>query len=361
MRATSVMWSPGHHAPHVCLRTMTHGGEIPESLRNQVIGMRLANAKFPQIAATLNINLNTVKTIYYRYEETGDCASAPRSGAPKKLTQRDLVHIERHVRHDREQRRQPLGEIILDLNLPVSESTLKRALVHDLGMGHRIERKTPWLSKAQKAARLKFAKEHISWGLEEWRCVLFTDEMSMQMGPNQGKIYVWRYPEEEYLEDCCGATVIPGFEKVKVWGGMRYGELSELVIMPEKEGGGKLNAKEYCEVIMDGELLDFWMRSMENVGYVLVMEDGAPYHRGVATTRRKEYEAMGWIGWGSGTWLSNSPDLNLIENLWHVLRSNIRKRKRQSRNQKEMIQALQEKWKKLNMSVIYALIDNISK
>ena len=243
MRAASVMWSPGHHASRVCLRTMSRGGEIPESLRNQVVGMRLVNAKFPQIAATLNINLNTVKKIYYRYEETGDCASAPRSGAPKKLTQRDLVHIERHVRHDREQRRQPLREIILDLNLPVSESTLRRALIHDLGMKYRIERKTPWLSKTQKAARLKFAKEHISWGLKEWRRVLFTDEMSMQTGPNQGKIYVWRYPEEEYLEDCCDATVIPGFEKVKVWDGMRYGELSELVIMPEKEEEGKLNAK----------------------------------------------------------------------------------------------------------------------
>ena len=145
------------------------------------------------------------------------------------------------------------------------------------------------------------------------------------------------------MEDCCDATVIPGFEKVKVWGDMRYGESSELMIMPEKKGERKLNAKEYCEVIMDDELLDFWMRSMEDVGYVLVMEDGAPYHRGVATRRRKEYEVMGWIGWGPGTWPSNSPDLNPIENLWHVLHSNIRKRKHQPRNQKEMIQVLQEK------------------
>ena len=201
-----------------------------------------------------------------------------------------------------------MADIIFDLNLPVSESTLKRALVYDLGMGHRIERKTPWLSKAQKAARLKFAREHISWDLEEWRGVLFTDEMSMQTGPNQGRIYVWRYPEEEYLEDCCGATVVPGFAKVKVWGGMRYGELSELVVMPEKEGGGKLNAQEYFDVIMDGELLDFWMKSMEDVGYVLVMEDGAPYQKGAATKRRKEYENMGWIGWGPGTWPSNSSE-----------------------------------------------------
>jgi hypothetical protein len=38
---------------------------------------------------------------------------------------------------------------------------------------------------------------------------------------------------------------------------------------------------------------------------------------------------MGGIGWGPGTWPSSSPDLNPIKNLWHILRGNIRKRKRQ--------------------------------
>ena len=103
---------------------MPRGPEVSEAIRNQVVGMRRVNATFPQIASILNIDPDTAKKIYYRWEETGDCASAPRSGAPKKLTQRDLIHIEHHVRHDREQRRQQLGEIIFDLNLPVSVWTL---------------------------------------------------------------------------------------------------------------------------------------------------------------------------------------------------------------------------------------------
>lgn len=38
-------------------------------------------------------------------------------------------------------------------------------------------------------------------------------------------------------------TVIAGFEKAKIWGGMSYGALSELVILPENKGDEKLNAK----------------------------------------------------------------------------------------------------------------------
>ena len=174
--------------------------------------------------------------------------------------------------------------------------------------------------------------------------------------PNSGRKYVWRYPEEEYKEDCCGATVIPGFEKVKIWGAIWCGKLSKLIIFEETGSQGKMNAEMYLSLIMDGEMFDFWLEGMEDRGYLLMMEDGAPYHQGVATVRRKELEQVGWIGWGPGTWPSSSPDLNPIENLWHVLKSNMRKRKHLPRTRKELIVDLQEEWKKLDVNMVNNLI-----
>ena len=59
---------------------------------------------------------------------------------------------------------------------------------------------------------------------------------------------------------------------------------------------------------------------------------------------------------GLGTWPANSPDLNPIENLWHIIRSNIRKRKTQPQNKKELEIALMEEWKKLDIEIINTLI-----
>ena len=134
-----------------------------------------------------------------------------------------------------------------------------------IGLGHRIERKKPHLTLKQKEARLKFAKKYITWSNEEWERVVYSDEMSVQTDNIQSQSWVWRHPEEEYLEDCCRATVISGFRKVKVWAAMRYGRLSRLVVMPEIKGDGKMDAEEYLKVIMDGEMFDFWQESMEEV------------------------------------------------------------------------------------------------
>ena len=338
---------------------MSRGAELPETLRSQIVILRRIGQSFGQISDVLSVNSETARKVYLRWESSNTYSSAPRPGRPKILKERDIRHITKHITTDRNTRRETLGEIVNVLNLEVSQKTLLRTITNDIGLGHRIERRKPHLSLKQKEARLQFAKKYIHWSSEEWRRVAWTDEMSMQTDANQGQKWVWRYPEEEYLEDCCRATVIPGFRKVKVWGAMRYGRLSKLIVIPENKGDGKMNAEEYCDIIMDGEMFDFWIQGSEELGALLMMEDGAAYHQGCATVRRKELEKDGWIGWGPGTWPSNSPDLNPIENLWHVLRSNIRKRKTQPRTKEELIEALQEEWKKLNMEVVNKLCDSM--
>src|SRR5436190_5406982 len=285
--------------------------------------------------------------------------SAPRSGRPRKLDENDCQQLRNYVLRNRNTRRQPLADISQELNLNVHPNTLHHVL-QEMGLGHRIERKRPWLSARQKEARLKFAQDHIHWTKEDWHYVEFSDEMGIQTGANDNRVYVWRYPEEEYKEDCCAATHKSGFKKIKIWGSMRYESLSSLMILPEKEGEAKFNAREYVKEIMDGELFERWAKGMKELGDILIMEDGAGYHCGAATVRREQYQTDGgWQGWGPGTWPANSPDLNPLENLWHLLHTNVKKRKPQPMRKADLIEALKEQWAKMDIEMVNTLIDSM--
>ena len=118
--------------------------------------------------------------------------------------------------------------------------------------------------------------------------------MAMQTATNDGKVFVRREPYEEYYEDYLEPTFISGFRRVKVWGAVRYGKKSKLIVISENiEKGKKLDAETYMTEIMDKELFDFWQEAMEECGHVMVMEDGAPPHMGIAEARRRQLKEYG--------------------------------------------------------------------
>jgi transposase len=300
------------------------GVELSPGTRREIIGLHDGGMIYEDIEKKMLVKSNTAGKVYRRRNNGHKSNSAPRSGRPTKLNENDCQQLHNYVLQDRNTRRQPLTDISQNLNLNVCPNTLHYEL-QQMGLGHQIARKRPWLSDRQKEARLQFAQEHIHWTKEDWHHVEFSDEMGMQTGANDNRVYVWRYPEEEYTEDCCSATHKSGFKKIKVWGSMRYGSLSNLVILLEKKGDGKFNSQEYVKEIMDRELFECWSRGMEELGDIIIMEDGAGYHCGAATARRKQYQEDGWQGWGPKVWPASSPDLNPIENLWHLLDTNIKK------------------------------------
>lgn len=107
----------------------------------------------------------------------GTGVTKPRSGRPKKLTSRDIRHIEIYIRSNYTTRRVGLRNLIRILQLDCTEKTVHKAL-NELGYHYKIARRRCFLSKRDRKRRLQFAKRHVHWTAEDWDRIIWTDEMT---------------------------------------------------------------------------------------------------------------------------------------------------------------------------------------
>ena len=73
----------------------------------------------------------------------------------------------------------------------VCRTTIRRYL-KALGYFRFKARRKPFLSNKHKVARLKWAKEHKGWTLEDWLHVIWTDEATFETGLDTRSCYVTR-------------------------------------------------------------------------------------------------------------------------------------------------------------------------
>jgi Transposase len=205
-----------------------------------------------------------------------------------------------------------------------SSSTVQR-IAKKNGIGRRVAIRKPVISKLNVKCRMVWATENIN---TIWETVVFTDETTIEMGKHTGKRYVSRRSNEQLDPSNFASNYTSGKKLVMYWGTFTYYGKSRLVELtwPEvvvKEGNkpkrGGFTNKQYAEQIISIALTDFYTEQLIYAGYEFdVLEDSAPVHKGPFVQ-----EARSLFPYDNFTHPASSPDLNPIENVWHLLKDRI--------------------------------------
>lgn len=225
-----------------------------------------------------------------------------------------------------------------------SASTI-RCILRSHDFQGRVPLKKPFINKKNKVTRLTFAKNHVLKDPTFWDTVIFSDESKLNVFGSDGRSIVWRKPNKQLDVKNLRTTVKQGRESVMVWACMAATGVGNLVFIDEN-----MDKNMYLRILKDNLL-----QSAEKLGVpnnFRFYQDNDPKHKsGMVQT---------WLIWNCPHLMeppAQSSDLNIIENLWSLLETNIRKHNISS---KETLKtALLEEWSKITPEITTKLVSSM--
>ena len=138
--------------------------------RNQAIGMLVCGTSNRQVAKFFRVQTSTITRLWYRYQSTGTADDRQSAGRPKSLSDRHRRRIIRqHIANP------TLAVAETGPSFKIHSSTVIRYL-RRAGLRRRRPLRGPILLPHHRRNRLRWAREHALWTLEDWRPVLFSNE-----------------------------------------------------------------------------------------------------------------------------------------------------------------------------------------
>jgi len=318
--------------------------------KGEISGQAKLGLKPTQIGRNLNVPRTTVQSVLGRLQTTLFEANEPRSGRLISIILRAARILLRQLRSEPKITwRQLKTNIGIDLNARTLNATLR---AHEIS--HWLALKRSKLISEAALIRLKWAKKHKDWTVNQWRKVIWSDEASVARRSDKTREWVFETFKQKWDRDKVMKISNEKTFFIMIWGAFWDSERSNLYLLDRdfefKKHG--YSAVFYIQ-ILNHNLTDIWKSGL------VFMQDNASIHRARKSKlwfQENGIEVMEWPPY--------SPDLNPIENLWALLKKEAYKvypdldslKGKGEEAEIQLFQILQKAWGNLREKVMEGLI-----
>jgi len=312
-------------------------GKIDDRTKELIIDKLRKGMKQREIARELQIGQSSIHYIWKRYMKSGDITPLPKSGRKLILSPRDRRLLTLKSKKNPFFTPRELQNSLESLP-KVSIWTVRRSLQQS-GLFSRIACRKPMLTRAHVKARLSWCKAYATMTVDQWKKVVFSDESRFECFSNRRR-YVRRPIGTRYVSRyVCQTVKFPN--SVMVWGSIKGDGTKTLVKCPPR-----LDSMGYQSVLEQGLLSTYDPQT-------IFMQDGASCHKSKSTLRFLDQNNICVMV----DWPPQSPDLNLIENLWSIVKDQVSKRAITHSNQLWTI--VQEEYSRISSDIIASLYESM--
>lgn len=320
-------------------------------IKEKILQMHKDKIKQVNIAGSLGISQQAVSLVLKKANEDGFLSShKPGAGRKPITTDRDLRQLRKIVRNNRFQTVSDVQNKLQEQGIVLSKSTALRR-IKETYSSYKAKVK-PLLNKKQKKKRLDWCHIYKEKDPNFWKGIIFSDE-SMFNIPIGHCGRVWRKKGESFNTDCTRKCVKhPG--GLMIWGCMDYKGVGKLLFVSEK-----INSQVYQDILNEGLIPTLNDHFPDGISEFteeqpIFQQDLAPAHNSKSTKKWFSDNNINVLPWPA-----NSPDLNVIENVWRDIKFAINRTDPRPRTKEELKELILKIWNNYPVAKCRELIDSM--